>query len=445
MSESTFPVIAPFRGIRFATGNEKVASIDAVVTPPYDVIDADKQKKFLDRHPYNMIRLDLNPEEGDAKYQSARRYLLQWLEEGVLKRDDKPAFYLHDQTFTVGDRTYTRKGFIALRRLEEFGEGGIKPHENTLEGPKEDRFKLFKACSAHLSQIFGLYEDPGQEVESFFEGVRAQTPLLDFTTEDKERHRLWICSDPIISREINALLSARPIFIADGHHRYETSLRYSHYLQEGREGLAGDETLFYTMMYLTNMADDGLIVLPIHRLLHSLPNFSKDAFLDKVRAYFDVEKMEAFAFGELEKRLHGYVMDYHAYLLQFADGDSYIVRKRRGQLEEGDALSHLDPALRGLDVTVLHTLIIETILGLTSESQARESNIIYCKDSDSAKQAMAEGRAQLAIFMNATKVEEMQHVAQRGFKMPQKSTFFYPKLLTGLVINPIVPSEHVRF
>ena len=206
---------------------------------------------------------------------------MQWLEEGVLKRDERPALYLHDQTFTVGEKTYTRKGFICLRRLEEFGKGGIKPHENTLDGPKEDRFKLFKACSAHLSQIFGLYQDPQQDVEAFFEGVRATPPVLDFTTEEGERHRLWVCADPIIAREVNRLLSDRAIFIADGHHRYETSLRYSQHIQDelkasgnGNAGLHGDETLFYTMMYLTNMSDDGLIVLPIHRLLHSLPNFS---------------------------------------------------------------------------------------------------------------------------------------------------------------------------
>lgn len=441
MSQSSFPIVAPFRGLRYAA--DKISDISKVVTPPYDVIDEKGQNAYYDRDPHNMIRIDLNREEGDAKYQSARRTLLGWLESGVLKRDDKPAFYLHDHTFKVGDETHTRKGFFALRRLEAFGEGGIKPHENTLEGPKEDRFKLFKACSAHVSPIFGLYSDPSQEVEAFFEAVRAETPVLDFVAEDGGRHRLWLCSDPIICREVNRVLTHQPIFIADGHHRYETSLRYSALLQEQNSRLVGDETLFYTMMYLTDLADPGLLVLPIHRGVHSLEKFSKDIFIEQLKRYFDVDPMQGFAFSELRRRMQGYVMDYHAYLVSFGPDDFYIIRKRRDQAMECEELLDIDASLRCLDVTVLHSLVFERLLGMTKASQAKQENIDYFKDLDSVQAAIAAGRHQMVVFMNATTVEQMKHVADDGLKMPQKSTFFYPKLLTGLVLNPIVPTERV--
>lgn len=435
------PVIAPFRGIRYAM--DRISHIRSVVTPPYDVIDGKMQAEYYAKDPHNIIRLDLNREEGDGKYQEARHCLLDWLEKGVLKRDEKPAFYLHEQSFTVSEQSYTRKGFIALRRLEAFGEGSIKPHERTLDGPKEDRFKLSKACSAHLSQIFGLYTDPKREVEAFFEGVRAGQPLLDFVAEDGNRHRFWICTDPIIFREVDRILSTQSIFIADGHHRYETSLRYSEFLRQGRNDFSGDETLFYTMMYLTHLGDPGLLILPIHRLVHALSGFEKNMFLEKLHSYFDIEKLAGLSLAEMQKRLNAYVMDYHAYLFAFSPDEFYLVRKRRDQLQSSEDLAHIDPVLRQLDVLVLHTLVFEKILGLSVESQARQENIGYVKDLQSVAAELARGTEQMAIVMNRTAIDEMQQVADKGFKMPQKSTFFYPKLLTGLVINPIVPTERI--
>ncbi len=438
------PVIAPFRGIRY--NPEKVSAIQNVITPPYDVITPEKQAAYYEKDPYNMIRLDLNREPGDEKYAAARRALLEWLEKGVLTREAKPALYLHSHTFEVNGETITRKGFIALRRLEDFSEhSAIKPHENTLDAPKEDRFKLSKACSAYLSQIFGLYSDPEHRVEAFFEAVRESEPLYDFTAEDGSKQQFWISRDPIIALEINRLLEKTPIFIADGHHRYETALRFSRYLQEGRNGdVAPDETLFYTPMYLSNMDDKGLVVLPIHRAVRGLSGFAMSDFLERLKEYFVVECMSGFGFEELNRRLHGYLMDYHAYLFGFAgQKDLYIVRRKRREEGDVELFAGLDPALAGLDVTVLHRLVFERILGMSAESQARQEYLDYYKDDRSACEAWEAGAAQVLVFMNPTGVQDVQKVASQGLKMPQKSTFFYPKLPTGLVMAPIVPGERV--
>jgi uncharacterized protein (DUF1015 family) len=435
--------IAPFRGILYDTSR-----LDAsrVLAPPYDVIDEDERKELFARDPHNAVRLILPEGQGDAKYPEAARVLDGWLAEGALRRDDRPALYRYHQVFTsaeLGGRSVTRRGFIAAARLHRFDERVVLPHERTLSGPKADRLKLMDATSAHFSQIFTLYSDPAGETDRAFAAAEATTPAIDGTTGDGTRHLLWRVDDAeVIGRVVRALAPLQ-LYIADGHHRYETMLALRERMRERAGGVLAERSAAqFGTLFLCNMDDPGLVVLPIHRLIFGLADFRPDAFLTKIEPWFDAAPLTGAArnasavrtaLAEASQRRPSFVAAF--------PGRDPVLLSLRAELTPEQAGVRGAPAVTSLDVSVLHGLVLEQALGIDRAAQEAQQNIEYVKDTAKALARAAAGDGQVAFLMHPTRVEQVRAVADASEFMPQKSTFFYPKIASGVVINPIRPDE----
>jgi uncharacterized protein (DUF1015 family) len=444
--------IAPFRAVRYNL--EKIAEPVGVMAPPYDVISPALQEDLYRRSPYNLIRLILGKieetdDEANNRYSRAAAYFQAWQEEGILVRDAEPAIYLYDEEyFAEGVGPVVRRGFLALTRIEDFASGVVKPHEKTLSGPKTDRLKLTKACGANFSPIFGLYADPCCVLEALTRDVCSCLPDLNVTDDDGVQHRLWRVTDPDIISKAQGLLDKKPLFIADGHHRYETALNYRNFMREQVGEYTGKELFNYVLMYFANMEDQGMLIFPTHRLVHSLKDFHLPGFLAALNEFFEVEARDLNltdpdARREARTILQQKGNESHTLAL-YAGGQSlyYLTLRDPGTMDRffDDKASK---ALRVLDVSILHRLILEHLLQITPEAQERQLNLKYVKNFDEPFEAVQSGDFQLAFLMNSTRMGEVRDVANAGEKMPQKSTYFYPKLLTGLVLNKIVDGESI--
>lgn len=432
-----FPKVLPFHGIRYNPA--KVGDIAAVVSPPYDVIYPEMQEALYKRHDVNFVRVDLAKGEGQERYKNAKHVFEQWVRLQILVTDDSPNFYFHHHTFTLADGSeVTRKGFFAARRIEDLSEGGIKPHERTLDGPKADRLQLTRAVHANLSPVFSLYADPKKEIDRLVARLIKDAPLISFKTAEGERHELWKEENPTVCKFISDVLQDKPLFIADGHHRFETALNYRNECRQTKPGTTGMEAHNYVLMYLSNMSDEGLIILPIHRALHHLPMVDLKGLLGKLESFFKVTKLASQSTSELTKMLAQNASDSHAFVLVTKNpADTYLLTIKRRAWRESPVALKVPRALMELDVSVLHRLIFEEILRLSPEAQARQENIIYWKDTAKAVAETQKGACELTFLLNPTRIEEMERVAMAGEKMPQKSTFFYPKVLSGLVVMPL--------
>jgi uncharacterized protein (DUF1015 family) len=430
--------IAAFRGILYDVSRGAVA--ERLLAPPYDVISPDERDKLAGLDPHNCVRLILPDGDGDAKYARAAETLRAWIAEGVLARDAEPAIYRYHQTFTAEGRTTTRRGFICRIRLRRFDEGVVLPHERTLAGPKADRLKLKRACRAHLSQVFGLYSDPERVTERPFEALTDAPPALDGTTTDGVRQQLWRLTDPQRCAELVTALGDKKIYIADGHHRYETMLA----LRDELRPLARSprSSVEYGTIFLANMDDPGLLVFPTHRVVHGLPGFDRAQLLERARQRFTVDEQPMADAPTVRAQLAERGAAGPTFALVSAGRVAYLTLRRDVDLGGIPSLSG-HPVVRALDVTVLHALVIEAILGIDRAAQERQTNLRYLKDTAEALRAASAPGVQAVFVMNPTKVAQVKAVADAGEVMPQKSTFFYPKLASGLVLNPIDPEELV--
>jgi len=444
--------IAPFRAVRYNL--EKVAEPVSVMAPPYDVISPALQEDLYRRSPYNLVRLILGKieetdDETDNRYTRAAEFFKAWQDEGILVRDTEPAIYLYDEEyFAEGIGPVVRRGFLALTRIEDFASGVVKPHEKTLSGPKTDRLNLTKACGANFSPIFGLYSDPCCVLGALTRDACSCQPDLNVTDDDGVQHRLWRVTDPDIISKAQGLLDKKPLFIADGHHRYETALNYRNFMREQVEEYSGKELFNYVLMYFANMEDQGMLIFPTHRLVHSLKDFHLPGFLAALNEFFEVEARDLNltdpdARREARTILQQKGNESHTLAL-YAGGQSlyYLTLRDPGTMDRffDDKASK---ALRILDVSILHRLILEHLLQITPEAQERQLNLKYVKNFDEPFESVQSGDFQLAFLMNSTRMGEVRDVANAGEKMPQKSTYFYPKLLTGLVLNKIVAGESI--
>ncbi|MBI2340016.1 MAG: DUF1015 domain-containing protein [Deltaproteobacteria bacterium] len=446
----TDPKVFPFRAYTY--NPQKVGDISRVVTPPYDVINPEMQRDFYQRSDYNFVRVDLPREPGDLRYEAAKATFQEWLKGEVLVPDAKPAFYFHHQTFTLGtpslpdSRPVTRKGFFGVRRIEDFSEGGVRPHEKTLEGPKADRLKLTRAVQAQLSPVFTLYSDPGKRVDHLVTRLKEGQPLFDFTTVEGERHQVWRETDPIVCKFVGEFVSDKPVFIADGHHRYETALNYRDECRRNFPPGEGLEPFNYVLMYFTNRDDEGLIILPIHRALHHLVDFELGDFIRMLQKHFTVTPLVGDDSATVTARLAEEGADSHAFVLVTRDPKkSFLLAMKKRAWRHSPVAARVPPSLVDLDVTVLHRLVFEEILRITPQAQAGQENIIYWKDARKAIDETRRGNCEIAFLLNPTRIEEMETAALAGEKMPQKSTYFYPKVPSGLVINPLNPKERLGF
>jgi uncharacterized protein (DUF1015 family) len=430
--------IAPFRGILYTT---KAGAPEKLLAPPYDVISPEERARLAALDPHNSVRLILPEGAGDEKYAAAARDLQAWLHDGIMARAAAPALYRYHQTFTAEGRTATRRGFICRIRLARFEERIVLPHERTLAGPKADRLKLKRATRAHLSQVFGLYSDPERKSDEPFAAVEEEAPFLHGTTSDGVEQKLWRLTDAAAQQRVVELLANEKIYIADGHHRYETMLALRDELRAEAHGNPRS-SVEYGTIFLANMDDPGLLVFPTHRVVHGLPSFDRASLIEKSRAFFDVTEAPLADAATVRRTLAEHGLGGPTFAVATGDSLAYLTLKKNVSLDGIPSLQ--GPAvLRTLDVTLLHALVIEAILGIDRAAQEKQTNLRYVKDTAAALADAKSPDVQAVFLMNPTPVAHVKAVADAGEVMPQKSTFFYPKLASGLVINPIIPSENV--
>lgn len=435
-------IIYPFRAWRYNTSAVRLAD---VVTQPYDKISPALQQAYYQRSPYNLVRLILglpelfDAERGENVYSRAARDFATWRKQGILIRDNLPCIYAYAQRFTVPGTGIVeeRMGFIALGKLHEYSERVVFRHELTLSKPKSDRLNLLRATHAHFGQIFMLYSDPARSVENLLaEGSAA--PEAEITDDYGVRHRLWRIGNPAAIRLLLTSMADKKLIIADGHHRYETALNYAkEHIYEATppaEHITGQLPQpalpqSAAMMTFVNMDSDGLLVLPTHRVLHSLRNFNVEAFRRSAEEWFevlDLAKDSPEAWLAMLRAQQG-----TAFVALTAKA-ALLLRARKDAVES--ALSHLPPHQRRLDLVQLHKLIFEKALGLDAEAVRQQTNIRYLREAPEAIHQVRSGEADVAFLTNPVTMEQIKEVAFAGDVMPQKSTDFYPKLLSGLTI-----------
>lgn len=422
--------IKAFKGMRYSGD---AGAICQLCCPPYDIISDTQRQEFLDTNPNNIIRLELP--KGDEPYKTASEILKMWQDKGVLVKEDKPAIYIYEEEFTAYGVRKSIKGIIARVKVEEFSKGIILPHEFTLSKAKEDRFNLMKATNCNFSQIYALYMDEAHTTLNTIDDNSKDDAVLEFTDNDNVTHRLWIVTDEAVIEKLVADFADRKLYIADGHHRYETALNYRNYCRENgisKEGDAQD----YQMIYLVDMEHPGLVVFPTHRLVRDLESFNKENILEQCKDYFEVE--EKSDVENMEKDLDVLYQQGKKAFGFFCGGDSWVQLTLKSFDSIKELLPDLSKASQELDVTVLHTLILEKIFGIDKENMANQINLTYTKYFREAIDGVNNKEFQCAFILNPTRVTEIRDVALAGEKMPQKSTYFYPKMITGMVMNELV-------
>jgi uncharacterized protein (DUF1015 family) len=428
-------MIAPFPGLRYDLG--RVGSLSDVIAPPYDVIDANLQQSLYDKHPYNIIRLELTRSEaGDAegdKYTRAGALWKQWQLDRVLRSEGAPAIYVLHQTYEVDGRTYTRQGVFTRVRLERFGEGKVYPHEQTLSGPKEDRYRLMSATHANLSPVFGLYPDPDCTIQNLLNQHIHRTLPVEARDHLGVVSQVWNVQDQSIISQVKALFHEKPIFIADGHHRYETAIRYRDELIKKEGEIPHDHPANYVLMALVGMSDPGLLILPTHRLVQGYPGLTAQQMKAKLEPHFEVELIGHGdeAANETWERIE---MDGSQDVLGFGtQADSAWLLARFTNLPLMDNLAaKQSPAWRSLAVSRLHVIVLDMLLAEVGKPTCTYVHLMK-EVFDGQKQRQAD----VACLVPPATMTHVTDIAGALEKMPPKSTYFYPKLLTGLVFHSL--------
>jgi uncharacterized protein (DUF1015 family) len=429
--------IAPLRALRFDLGRVKDAA--SVLAPPYDVIGEAARAALEAGSEHNVVRLDLPRGEGEDKYAGARRLLDAWVAAGVLREDPRPAIYRYEQTFDdprAAGRRLVRKGFIARLRLTPFSDRVVLPHEHTLSGPKLDRRKLIQATAAQFSQVFMLYRDQAGKTDRLFAASEAAPADVDAVTADGCRHRLWVVTDPDLIAQVTALLGPKQLMIADGHHRYETMVGLRDECRSPAAA-AGASDWDWGAVFLARAEDPGLLVLPTHRLVRNLPPDVLAALPARAAPWFEISVGDERDAAAIEARL-GQAGDRVTFAWRATGSATTTWLRLRADAD----LSALGPAvLCDLDVTVLHGLLLEPLFGIDGAVMAAGNCLSYTHDAQVALAEIAAGRVQGGFFMNPTRVDQVLAACEAGFVLPQKSTYFQPKLATGLVIARLAPDQ----
>lgn len=428
--------IKPFKGLRYNL--EKIGDIKKVTTEPYDKISPDLQKKYYAQSPYNFCRIILGLDQHDDnqnqnKYQRAKDDYTAWCKEGILLPETTPSIYLYEQTFSYeGSPVKSRKAFISMVKIEESPDV-IRPHENTLSGPKADRLQLLKATQADLEQIFVLYADEQQAISVRLADAYSQSPLFTYTDDLNVTHKFWQVTDTAIISHIQQEMKNKDLFIADGHHRYETYINYKKEQKTAQPNDPDTAAYNYCMMTFVAMEDPGLTILPTHRMVKNLTNFDSASFLEKLnqnfelKAYNQTEEHELLTDLKQTKHAFGLAVINHPVL--------YLIKLKTEDLID----KHLDPTLKSkdLDVSILHKIILEDLLGIDKEKLALQTNVFYKRSDTGTLREVKNNNYQLGFILNATGINQVKDVARAGEKMPQKSTDFYPKIASGLVLADI--------
>ena len=420
--------IKAFKGMRYTYSG---GSLNTLVCPPYDIISDAQRESYIEKNPYNIIRLEL-PKGGDERYREAGDTLDKWLDGEILACDGEDGVYVYEMQFTANGAKRSLKGFVSLVRLTDFSEGIVLPHEETLSKAKQDRFDLMGETFCNFSQIYSLYMDEDNSVYGIIDGSSNGAPDMEVTDGDGTVHRMWRISDKNTISRLTAAFVDKKLYIADGHHRYETALNFHRSLCASGKAVPGDRS-GYVMMMLVNMENNGLVVFRTHRIVHGLAEFNAEKIIDECKKYFTVS--EAPDEGRMQAALNmAYDEGKKAFAMYVGAGNCFVMT-----LKDETAVKRLLPdmsdAYCGLDVSVLHSLVLERIFGIDKENMANQKNLGYTRSREEALRAVDIDGADCSFILNPTKVSEIRDVAAAGEKMPQKSTYFYPKLITGLVMN----------
>jgi len=424
--------IIPFRGYRYNPAI--VGEITDVVAPPYDRVYPDVQETCYQRSPYNIVRIikglaEESDSEGNNVYTRAAEYLDEWIGKEVLIRETEPALYIYHQTYSFEGERLTRKGVIALGKLEP---KKVHAHEKTLKGPKEDRLKLMRATEANFGHIFMLYNDPARAAESVLQKtVESEAPLIEAVDADGNSHQVWRVTDVTAIEAIQVALSDKDLYIADGHHRYETAVNFMKECEGQSWQPAAPESFGVRMMALFNVSEPGMSIRPIHRLVHGIDSFDATTFFQAAGEHFNVEahdSMETMMSAARHKR--------QQHTFGCVAGDSFVTLTLKDEAIMRELIaSDRSEDYKRLDVTILHAAILDRLLGIDAQALEEQRNVTYTVDAEKGASLVKSGAEQLFFYLNATSPDEVIRVADHNEKMPQKSTDFYPKLLTGLVLT----------
>ena len=401
-----------FRGIRY--NPQKVENFGDVLAPPYDVINAQEQDDLYNKNPHNVIRLILAKGKEDSKYEEAATTFRSWIEEGILTNDEEPSIYPYYQEFEDGGKKLTRKGFLAAVKIEDFETKKILPHERTFPKHKRDRLKLNTACRANMSPVFSVYSDPEIVIEKLLDEKLTSEPIFDVTNEDGVRNKLWKISDPEVIAAITNHLEDKSFLIADGHHRYETAIEYRNIQREANGVTSEDKPYEYVMMFLSNAEDEGLIINPTHRAVKNMGDMNLDTFLSRLSEEFNIEKMS------FEEGISN--IGHEEFTIITKDPDVvYRVSIKNSDIDAPNKMA----------VTLLHHNVFNKII------DEENAGILYTKFLDEAVDLVQNGEYALSFILPELRASDIFDVVLTGDRMPQKTTYFYPKILSGLVFNPL--------
>lgn len=424
--------VIPFHGLLYDT---KVAGpLIEVTAPPYDVISPSLQETLYQKNPHNVVRLILGKEsstdsEMDNRYKRSAETFRKWREDKVLVRDTQPAFYLYSQEYEFEGERFCRTGFFARVKTEAFSKGNILPHEFTLSKAKTDRTRLLNECHANFSPIFGLYSDSEGKIDSLLDdddNLESLSAIDDGTVV----HRIWRLKNSAVCQEISKQIRDKKIYIADGHHRYETALAFA----EANEGKVDDCS--HVMMFLTNMDSDSMSIFPIHRVAKSPEPFDQESFLKKAGEFFDITPWSGPLDGaEVKSRLQELGKDQITFCAYMGKDNTFILKVK----DPKNVVPLLDDSepedMQVLDVTQLHAILFRHILKIDTREKSGQQHVSYKVSSEEGMELVDSGEYNVAFFMNPTLIGQVRRLAEKGVRLPQKATFFYPKLLSGLVIN----------
>ena len=433
------PNIQPFEGLRYNLA--QIGSLSDVVAPPYDVIDPALQDALYEKHPNNVVRLILNKmlptdDEQNNRYTRSARELKNWKEEGVLQKDSKPAIYVYHEIFTANGKEYTRKGFMCGCEAVPFGEGMVFPHEITMSGPKLDRLMLTTACKTNFSQIFGLYPDEKNEVQNLLEEATLNLTPLEATDHLGVIHRMWVVDDQEVVAKVVEMMGPKPIFIADGHHRYETACNYRKQVRE--QGLlTTDHPANHVLMVCVAMEDPGLIVLPTHRLFRNVKEFSQEDLFALLGDTFAITTVGEGPAAAAKAWTMIEMQDDQGTMALYTGKDrkwSLIRQTEAGRAKMDEVAAERQPEWRALGVAVLHRLVIDTLLGLEGHDKPKYVHEVaeVVENLENKPEEF-----QLAALVMPATVAQIQELSLVRERMPAKSTYFYPKLITGFVFKPL--------
>jgi len=447
-------IIAPFKGLTYNV--ERLGDLSRLIAPPYDVISGEEQEGYYQADPYNVIRLILGKRktgdtDWDNRYTRSADVYKRWESDEILIRTDTPSMYLTSITYDPGDGhgPRVRWGLIVLVRIEDADSGIILPHERTFSAHRDDRLKLMRACSAQLSQVFGLYEDPENSVFGALKKAIQAPPQISFQFNDGTSHQFWVIQDRSIPKKVADAMYNKSIIIADGHHRYETSRNFRNMMRARYGWRPANRAYEYVMMYLTNMNDVGLTILPSHRLIKRCEPFQLESFLERLNQWFEITPLPFSNSGQslqclklrnmLEEKGHTTsAIGFHHH----GDNKCYLFSLKPGVRDEMG--EDLRPSLKKLDVLVLSRFILQKTLGFSKGDLDNEEIFHYHSDITKALSLVDSGNYQMAFLLNSTKIEHVKEVTGNALIMPRKSTYFYPKVLTGLVFNKIDPYETIQ-